>query len=144
MTLNSILQTKGSEVYSIGPGATLQDVVERLVEHNIGSLVVCENADPTRMVGIITERDVLRQLAGNGGGLSAIKVADCMTRDVHSGRLHSSIEETMGLMTEKRVRHLPVVEDGRLVGIISIGDLVKSHHAQVAAENHYLKTYIQS
>jgi CBS domain-containing protein len=149
MKLQDILSAKGTGVHSIHPEATLDDVVQKLVRHNCGSLVVCEldargEADCDRMVGIITERDILRACAAHKVPLSSYKVADVMTRRVITGSPGDSVEDTMGLLTEKRIRHLPVLEEGRLAGIISIGDVVKSHHHEVAVENHYLKSYIQS
>ena len=150
MLLQDILRTKGSVVRTISPEATLDDVVHELVDHNIGSLVVCREAtadgeDPAaRMVGIITERDILRACAAHKVPLG-IRVSEAMTTDVFTASPSDSVAKVMGLMTEKRIRHLPVVNNqGQLCGIVSIGDLVKSQHDQMAVENHYLKSYIQS
>jgi CBS domain-containing protein len=95
------------------------------------------------MVGIITERDILRCCAARRMPLDACRVEDTMTGDVVTGKPGDSVEDTMGLMTEKRIRHLPILEDGRLCGLISIGDVVKAQHRIMAIENQYLKTYIQ-
>jgi CBS domain-containing protein len=103
--------------------------------------VVCENGD---MVGIITERDILRASAATRGPLESVKVRDRMTRCPIVAALHDELAEVMGVMTQHRIRHLPVVEHGKLVGIISIGDLVKAQHDELSRENHYLKSYIQS
>jgi CBS domain-containing protein len=144
MTLQDILRTKGSLVQSIGPQATLQEVVQRLVQHNIGSLVVCEGNECERgeLRGIITERDILRACAKHTHDWHRVPVSSVMTTDVLVGRPDDSVEETMGTMTENRVRHLPIVVDGQLVGIISIGDVVKAQHDELTMENHYLKNYI--
>ncbi len=141
MFLREILGMKGRMVHICAPGDTLIDVVDLLVGHNIGSLVVCENGD---MVGIITERDILRASAATRGPLASLHVRDRMTRCPIVASPHDDLTEVMGVMTEHRIRHLPVVEHGRLVGIISIGDLVKAQHDELSRENHYLKSYIQS
>jgi CBS domain-containing protein len=148
MTLREILLNKGHAVHTIRSDATLQSVVETLIRHNCGSLVVCDRAggsdDSTgRMVGIITERDLLKACARQQGSLAGLIVADVMTREVTTGSLDSSVEDTMGLMTRLRIRHLPIIEDEQLVGLISIGDVVKTQHDRLTMENHYLKSYIQ-
>lgn len=144
MFIEDILRDKGSKVFSITPDATLDDVVQALVRHNCGSLVVCPPGDESRLVGIITERDILRACAKHRCPLTELKVADCMTREVIKGSPRDDPERIMGLMTSNRVRHLPIVHEDRLLGLISIGDVVKFQHQQMAMENHYLKTYIQS
>lgn len=148
MVLQEILRRKGSRVHSISPDATLDEVVHTLVENNVGSLVVCQGTSDGdasgTLVGIITERDILRACAAGRESLSQVKVGDVMTRDLMTGTPNDSIEETMGLMTERRIRHLPILVDDRLAGIISIGDVVKAHHEEMTMENHYLKSYIQS
>lgn len=144
MTLHDILRNKGSNVCTIGAQATLAEVAQVLARHNIGSLVVCEPAGPQgeRLLGIITERDVVRVLAKHPTSLERLTVADIMVRDVVTVSPNDSVEDTMGLMTERRIRHLPVVEDGRLAGMISIGDVVKAQHDSLTMENYYLKNYI--
>ena len=145
MLLEEILHSKGSRVLSIDPQATLADVVQKLVKNNCGSLVVCEQEDCTRMVGIITERDILRACADRKASLEQLRVRDVMSADLVTCTPHDSVQDAMGVMTNRRLRHLPIVDDdGRLVGIVSIGDLVKHQHDQLSMENHYLKTYIQS
>ena len=145
MTLREILHSKGHVVHTIGASATLDEVVQTLVRHNCGSLVVWEagSAGSGRMVGIITERDILRACAKHQARLSALRVADTMTVDVTVGSPCDSVEDTMGLMTQMRIRHLPVVEDGQLLGLVSIGDVVKIQHDRLTMENHYLKSYLQ-
>lgn len=148
MDLQEILRRKGSKVHSIRPNATLDEVVHKLVENNCGSLVVCEpetDSDSAgTLVGIITERDILRACASRRESLRELMVRDIMSSELLTGSPQDSIEDTMGLMTERRIRHLPILMDGRLAGMISIGDLVKAHYEEATMENHYLKSYIQS
>jgi CBS domain-containing protein len=95
------------------------------------------------MVGIITERDILRACASRKASLEELRVRDVMSGDLVTGTPHDSVQDAMGVMTNRRLRHLPIVnDDGRLVGIVSIGDLVKHQHDQLSMENHYLKSYI--
>ena len=141
MLVHDILSDKGRTVHTCAPGDSLADVVDLLVGHNIGSLVVMQNDE---MVGIITERDILRATAATRGPLEFVHVQDRMTRLPVVVSPQDSVADAMCVMTERRIRHLPVVEQGRLVGIVSIGDTVKAQHDELCRENHYLKSYIQS
>jgi CBS domain-containing protein len=141
MKLADILAHKGYKVHSIRPTATLAEVVQMLVRHNIGALMVCDNEDCRHMRGIVTERDILRACAAHRR-LEATIVADVMSKDVVNGSPCDSVEETMGVLTENRIRHLPVLENGELVGIVSIGDIVKAQYDALSMENHYLKSYL--
>ena len=141
MKLYEILDNKGSSVFCIHPQATLAEMAECLVAHNCGSLVVKE-AD--RMVGIITERDILKAVVSTKKDLSELLVSEHMTRDVTTGNASDSVSDTMGLLTDLRIRHLPILENDDLAGMISIGDLVKAQHDQLSVENHFMKNYIQS
>ncbi|MBC8353341.1 MAG: CBS domain-containing protein [Planctomycetes bacterium] len=141
MLLKDILATKGTDVLSIEPTATMADAVDKMVAHRCGSLVVCNGET---MVGIISERDVLRAIAGASDTLDKVTVEARMTKDVITGAPDQNINDTMGLMTKKHVRHLPVINDGKLAGLISIGDVVKAQHQKLAMENHLLMSYIQS
>ena len=143
MSLQEILRAKGDEVFTTVPSVTLSRVSELLVEHNCGSLVVVETEGSKKMVGIITERDILRACAA-GKPLDQVKVDAVMSKRLITGRMGDSVAKIMGLLTENRVRHLPVIEGDELVGMISIGDVVKAQHDQLSAENHYLKNYIRS
>jgi CBS domain-containing protein len=143
MSLAEILQHKGSRVLSIAPRATLADVVQKLVKHNVGALMVCEESDCTQMLGIITERDILRACAAGKVPLEQHHVSDVMSHDIVTGAPHDTVADAMGIMTDRRIRHLPILDDdGRLIGLVSIGDLVKHQHDQLTMENHYLKSYI--
>lgn len=141
MTVQQILNIKGRHVHSISPDKTLQDVVHLLVEHNCGSLLVCAGE---QMVGIITERDILRACAELDQPLASVPVSARMTRNVVTCSPDCSVETIMGMMTDHRVRHMPLLDGGRLAGMISIGDIVKAQHDELCLENQYLKTYIQS
>ena len=140
MLLKEILEAKGHDVLTIEPTASVAAAVEELVANNCGSLVVC---DGDKMVGIFSERDVLRTIAGINQPLAEIRVEDRMTREVITGSPHDNVNDTMGLMTKNHIRHLPVLEDGALAGMISIGDVVKAQHQKLTIENHMLMTYIQ-
>jgi CBS domain-containing protein len=147
MTLHEILQSKGSAVHTIAPSATLEEVVRTLVSHRCGSLVVCQEVDYDgrthgEMIGIVTERDILNAAARHGASFLRLRVGDVMTTDIRVGSPNDSVEDTMGLMTEQRIRHLPVVEGARLLGLVSIGDVVKMQHDRLTMENHYLKNYL--
>jgi CBS domain-containing protein len=146
MKLMDILRVKGTTVYCISPEAKLSEVVKKLVEYNIGSLVVREdfNGRPGRVLGIITERDILRACDCESTSYCDRPVRDAMTKDLVVGSPLDTIDDTMGLMTEHRIRHLPVMDGDELKGMISIGDVVKAHHHLAVVENHYLKSYIQS
>lgn len=144
MLLQDILNEKGTAVYTIRPDATLQDVVYRLVHHKVGSLVVTGDGDPEGdVVGIITERDILRACASERGPLSSIPVSDVMSTRLHTGAPDGTMEDAMGLMTDNRIRHLPVLAQGKLAGIVSIGDVVKAQHDHLAMENRFMKDYIR-
>jgi CBS domain-containing protein len=145
MLLEDILRAKGSEVYTVEPDATLAQVIRELVRRNVGSLVVVAS-DPTddgqRVLGIITERDLLRAQASERLSLEERTVESVMTTDLVTASPDDRVEHAMGVMTENRVRHLPVLAGGRLLGIISIGDVVKAQHDELTMENHYMRHYI--
>jgi signal-transduction protein with cAMP-binding, CBS, and nucleotidyltransferase domain len=145
MRLREILRVKGHHVHTIAPDATSEDVVDELVRHNVGSLIVFCNqgSEGETMVGIVTERDVLRSQAQNRDSHSRLLVQEIMTSDPVTTAPDTHLHEAMWLMTSRRIRHLPVVEEGKLLGIISIGDIVKAHHDLLEMENHYMKSYIQ-
>ncbi|MFN0051001.1 MAG: CBS domain-containing protein [Planctomycetales bacterium] len=141
MNLRTILSRKGRDVFTISSKATIAQAVESMVEHNCGSLVICDDG---ALAGIISERDILRAIAGGQRPLSAVLVEERMTRRVITGDPADDLNKIMGIMTEHRIRHLPVLESGRVIGLISIGDIVKAQHEELAVENHFLMSYIQS
>ncbi len=122
-TVRQILDAKGHDVATIGPDATVYNAIKKLADENIGSLVVM---DEGKIVGIVTERDYARNVILKGKKSPTTLVRDIMSRRVVSVGLEQSVEECMALMTDKAIRHLPVLESKRLVGMVSIGDLVKS------------------
>jgi CBS domain-containing protein len=136
MKVEAVLAKKGREVATINPSATLAIVAQRLRLEGIGALVVLE-AD--RVVGIVSERDVVRAFAEHRAETASIKVADVMSRDVVSCRADDSLTRVLGLMTRHRVRHLPVLESGRLTGLISIGDAVKHRLDELELEASVLR-----
>jgi CBS domain-containing protein len=146
MTLVEILKTKGNKVYTIAPDTTLEEATRELVRRNVGSLLVCDRdvVCGERVLGIVTERDIIRFCASGKGQLVAFTVADVMTRELFTGCPADSVESALGVMTARRVRHLPVLAEGRLVGLVSIGDLVKHQLDRLAMENRFMKDYIAS
>jgi CBS domain-containing protein len=141
MNVKSILARKGSDVVTITPSATLGEATAELRDHRVGALVV--STDGVHIEGILSERDVVRALAAHGGSTLGRAVSSAMSGDVHTCDPMDTVEELMAMMTERRIRHLPVTEDGRLQGIISIGDVVKSRLGQLEQENNQLYDYIQ-
>ena len=121
--VKDLLQGKGDQVWAISPQATVYEALELMANKNIGALVVTENG---KLVGILTERDYARKVVLLGRSSKSTTVAELMSTDVVCVTRDDTIEHCMGLMTEKRTRHLPVLEDGRLLGLISIGDIVKA------------------
>ena len=140
MRISEVVAGKASQdIVTINPDATVRELVALLTEHNIGAAVV--STDGSSVSGIVSERDVVRQLNGNDQALSAT-VADIMTANVSTCSPSSSLDEVRRVMTDGRFRHLPVVDDGRLVGVVSIGDIVKSHIAEVEFERDQLDSYV--
>jgi CBS domain-containing protein len=142
MVLGQILRAKGQEVFAVEPAASLWDAACKMGELNVGSLVVCD--EQGSLLGIVTERDILRAVAERRAPLATLSVADHMTRDTITATSNASLGEAMELMTERRIRHLPIVDHGELAGIVSIGDLVKAQLDQVSLEHQFMLHYIQS
>lgn len=139
MRIRDILTVKGSAVVVIEPQASVRELVALLREHNLGAVVVA--SDELTVDGIVSERDVVRRLA-DGPEVLEREVADIMTRDVHTCRPDETVESLAATMTQERIRHLPVLEDGRLCGIVSIGDIVKSHIRDLEFERAQLEGYV--
>lgn len=142
MTVNDILSQKGNQVLTIEPAATLAAAVQMLAQRRIGALVVT-GADH-RIVGIISERDIVRVLGEKGTAVLGAPVADVMTRKVVTCARNETIAEIMERMTGGKFRHVPVVEHGRLVGIVSIGDVVKARLSELEYEQDALREYIRT
>jgi CBS domain-containing protein len=140
MKLRSVLNAKTRKgVVTIEDSATMATVVATLVSNNIGALVVLSSDGP---VGIVTERDVLRQVASHGGEFLTKSVAEVMTKDLVIGTLDDDIEVAKRVMTEKRFRHLPIMDAGRLTAILSLGDIVRALCSDAQTEARYLRDYI--
>lgn len=140
MRISDVLRGKAIvEVVTIAPQASVRELVALLAEHNVGALIV--SAEPGVVAGIVSERDVVRHLHANPSVLDA-QVIDIMTPTVHTCTGADAVDDLMQLMTEHRVRHVPVLTDGRLSGIISIGDVVKSRIGELEFERDQLDHYL--
>ena len=137
--VSEILSDKGRNVLEIEAGATVREAVRAMVDANVGSLLVTSSGD---VVGIVTERDYLRRVALEGRTDDDTTVGEIMTAPLVVVGPETSIDECMAVMTDRRIRHLPVVEDGKVVGLVSIGDLVKFKSRQQSFEIQYLTDYI--
>lgn len=142
MFVESILSTKGSDVFSVATSATIAELVEMLAKHNIGAVLVVD--DEGRAIGIISERDVVRQLARSSEGIMSKPVSALMTKALKTCKPTDTLDTVMSIMTRGRFRHLPVMENDRLVGIISIGDVVKRKIEEAEHESEALREYIAS
>jgi CBS domain-containing protein len=142
VNVQSILSTKGFAVATIDTASTLAQATASLRDHGIGALVV--SAGDGKIQGILSERDVVRALASHGGDTLGRTVASAMSTEVVTCRAEDTVDELMAMMTARRFRHLPVVDDdGSLTGIVSIGDVVKSRLGELENENQQLFDYIQ-
>jgi CBS domain-containing protein len=140
MTLGSILRLKGGDVAYVAPDTTIAAVAELLTQRRIGAAIVCDSAH--RLVGIVSERDIVRGLARHGGRVLQMTAEQLMTRDPMTASPATSVPEAMALMTEGRFRHLPVIERGDLIGIVSIGDVVKERISEQDLEVDSLRAYV--
>jgi CBS domain-containing protein len=140
MRISEILRNKGEQVATIEPEAKVRQLLALLAEHNIGAVVV--STDGATIEGIASERDVVRRLNERGAGLLDEPVSAIMTESVRTCEPSANVESLRATMTEHRIRHVPVVRDGRLVGIVSIGDVVKSTIAELETEREQLVDYI--
>ena len=140
MNVAHILSQKGRDVVTVLPDFSLEEVCKLMSDKGIGAVVVCSrDAD---VVGILSERDIMRTLAAKGARALDDRISSHMTSTVVTCREDTTIQNVMERMTERRFRHMPVVDDGRLVGIISIGDLIKNRLAEVESEQDDLRRYI--
>ena len=149
MTIKYVLQAKGSDVATIAPDATLTELVDALAEHRIGAMVV--SSDGTTIEGIVSERDIVRALRSDALPalresrliqLDRIAVRDIMTAEVTTCEPSTSIDHVMSVMTAGRIRHVPVISEGKLVGIVSIGDIVKARISHLEWERSALVDYV--
>ena len=142
MIVKAILSAKGGDVISIDPTATLDTAVKTLAEHKIGALLVL--GPDRRVIGILSERDIVRALAERGAGVLAEPLAQVMTRKVVTCSESDSVGVLMERMTTGKFRHLPVIEDDRVIGVVSIGDVVKHRLQEIEQESAALRDYIQT
>ncbi len=140
MTIKHLLARKSQCLWTIAPGAPVLDAISKMAEKNIGSLLVIENE---QLVGIITERHYARNVVLKGKVSASTPVKDVMERNVIHVTPEHSVELCMALMTEKRIRHLPVLTEGKLIGVISIGDLLKFVISKKEIDIDHLEHYIQ-
>jgi CBS domain-containing protein len=139
MRISDLLRSKGTAVATVGPQTTVTELLSGLAEHNVGAMVV---VGPEGIAGIVSERDVVRRLHDRGPELLSMPVSEIMTTMVKSCRPEDSVDHLSVLMTERRIRHVPVVVDGKLAGIISIGDVVKSRMQELEKSQEQLEAYI--
>ena len=139
MLVAEILKSKGGDVFSVAPDITLSDACAELDGRRVGALIVC---DGDRVVGVISERDVVKAVAADGAAGLARPVSAYMSRDVVFAEPGETVAILMGRMTDRRIRHLPVLRDSRLSGVISIGDVVKCQISEATQEAESLRTYI--
>ncbi|HLS46805.1 MAG TPA: CBS domain-containing protein [Ornithinicoccus sp.] len=138
MRVADILKKKGSSVVTLPSAATVSQLLETLDDHKIGAVVVL---DQDRVVGVVSERDVVHHLRAGRDQSSAL--SDIMSVDVQSATAHDDLDQLAVTMTEQRIRHLPVIEDGTLKGIVSIGDVVKARLDSLEAERDHLEDYLR-
>ncbi len=140
MKVRDMLAAKGDRVATVRPDATVETALHRLKLEGVGALVVSEDGE--RVAGILSERDIVRGLPEHGAALLEMKIAGIMTRSVKTCGPDATVQDLMGEMTRSRFRHMPVVSDNRLCGIISIGDVVKNRLEELETETHVLRDYI--
>ena len=139
MRIADVLRNKGTDVATVGPTATVVELIAELATHNVGALPVIDDG---QLVGIVSERDVVRRLHDVGPGLLDTRIGDIMIVGVTTCAPSDSVADIAAVMTNRRFRHLPVVVDGKLAGIVSIGDLVKARIDLLESEREQLQSYI--
>jgi CBS domain-containing protein len=143
MLIEHILATKGRDVIVVGRSDTVAEIVAVLKANRIGAVIVSDDGGAT-VSGIVSERDVVNALADDGANALDLRVEQVMTADVFTCDPSASLQDLMATMTERRIRHIPVVADGRLVGVVSIGDVVKHRVGELAQEAQTLHDYVNS
>lgn len=140
MTIAAILKQKGYDVARVPPTASIAEVVQMLASRRIGAVLVLDTAD--QLLGIVSERDIVGSLAEHGRRTLEMTAAQLMTRDLHTATAATTVPEATAMMTEGRFRHLPVMSGTRLLGVVSIGDIVKARLSQQEQEVDSLKAYV--
>ena len=141
MRISDVVRSKGGQVVTIGSGATVQELLALLSDHRIGAVVVSDDGESVH--GIVSERDIVRHLHSSGPGIIQGPVSAIMTKEVQTIAPEADLDEVEKTMTENRFRHVPVVVDGKLHAIVSIGDVVKNRMESLQAERDQLVGYIQ-
>ena len=141
MILEQILREKGGQVFSVAESATLKEAADLLDSRRVGAMVILNEAGG--IIGVLSERDIIRNIARLGAAALKCTVGEVMTRQVVTARPRDTVESAMEKMTDRRIRHLPVVDGGRMIGVVSIGDLVKWRIAEADAEVNAIRSYIQ-
>lgn len=142
MMLEHILREKGRNVFAVSEDANLKGAAEMLEARRVGALVIL--GESGGLIGVLSERDIVRAIARTGSAALQATVGSVMTRAVVTAQPAETVEQAMNKMTDRRIRHLPVVENGRLVGVVSIGDLVKWRIAEAHAEIDAMRSYIRT
>ena len=140
MTIAAILKHKGHDVAHVAPTATIAEVVQQLAARRIGAVLVLDSTD--QLLGIVSERDIVGSLAEHGKRTLEMTAAQLMTRDLHTATMHTTVPQATEMMTAGRFRHLPIMDHGKLLGIVSIGDVVKARLSQQEQEVDSLKAYV--
>ncbi|MFT8244987.1 CBS domain-containing protein [Roseomonas sp. BN140053] len=140
MTIASILRHKGDQVVAVSPHDDAASIARTLAQHRIGAVLVRDASGG--VMGIISERDIVRAMARAGEGTAALLAEALMTRELSTVSPRTTITDALAMMTDRRIRHLPVLDEGRLAGMVSIGDLVKARIAQAEDEAESLRTYV--
>jgi CBS domain-containing protein len=140
MNIATILKRKGNQVVSVNPDDTIHQVAMTLAQHRIGAVLISDAQG--QMLGIISERDIVRGMAAQGTGTTKLLARHLMTHDVITVTPETKVNDVMGVMTDRRIRHLPVMQGGKVIGMISIGDLVKARIEEIELEATELKNYV--
>lgn len=140
--LKQLLEKKGAGAVTVAASVSVAAAIRTMYERRVGSVVI--QADGGMPIGILTERDIMRLYAEGKTDFETLSVKDCMTTDLVLGKPEDKVTEVLGIMTTKRFRHMPVVKDGQLIGLVSIGDLVKAKLEETAQEAEALRNYITS
>jgi CBS domain-containing protein len=141
MILEQILREKGGQVFSVPESSTLKEAADLLDSRKVGAMVILNEAGS--VIGVISERDIIRNIARIGADALKCTVGEVMTRNIVTAKPRETLETAMDRMTDRRIRHLPVVEGSRLLGVVSIGDLVKWRIAEAQSEVEAVRSYIQ-
>lgn len=141
MILEQLLREKGGQVYSVAESASLKECAELLDKRRVGAMVILNEGGG--VIGVISERDIVRNIAKIGAAALNCTVGEVMTRSVVTAKPSDTIESAMARMTDRRIRHLPIVDGARMIGVVSIGDLVKWRIAEADAEVNAIRSYIQ-